>query len=203
MTAGTGYCSMAQAAIVATTHALMMASGAPCVTRESRTVSSRRCVAAATGIAHPNGSARMAAPMLPPSVAWVSPLSVKRRTAALVIGPTPRIVGSLFASRVRKSRSSTCPFVSTRYRLTSISWSVSSEVEPRGQLPRAGSSSNASQRTSCGVFPSQGTPSASPAAYASIPARMFCGEGIPPSRYGRSGTKDSPLPMRQRRPCHR
>jgi hypothetical protein len=49
-TASTGCCSMAQAAISATTQALMMASGAPCEVRESRMVSSRRCAAAATGV---------------------------------------------------------------------------------------------------------------------------------------------------------
>ena len=119
---------------------------------------------AATGVAQPKGRARMAAPILLPSLARGSPVSVKRRTAALVVGPTPRIPGRAFASRVRNSRSSTCSFSSARYRATSSSWSVSSEVEPRGQSPRAGSSSSASQSTSSGVFPSQGTPSASPAA---------------------------------------
>src|SRR4029450_10207531 len=64
--------------------------------------------------------------------------------------------------------------------------SVSSEVAPRGQSPRGGSASSASQRTSSGVLPSQGTPSASPAAYARIPARMCCGVGATPSEERRS-----------------
>jgi hypothetical protein len=91
---------MAQAAISATMQALVIASGAPCVVRESRVVSSRRCAAAETGVAQPNGSARMAAPMLLPSVACCSPVARKRRTAAWVVGPAPRIPGSALASRV-------------------------------------------------------------------------------------------------------
>ena len=69
-----------------------------------------------------------------------------------------------FASRPDRSCSSTCLFASTRYSATSSSCSVSSEVAPRAVVPRAGSASSASQRTSSMSFPSQGTPSASPAA---------------------------------------
>jgi hypothetical protein len=179
---------MAQAAISATTQALMIASGAPCVVRDIRIVNSRRRAATATGVAQPNGSARMAAPMLLPSAACSSPVATKRCTAAWVVGPAPRIPGSAFASRPRKSCSSTCPFASTRYAATSSSCSVSSEVAPRGQSPRVGSASSASHRTSSGVLPSQGTPSASPAAYARIPARMCCGVGATPSEERRSGS---------------
>ena len=99
-----------------------------------------------------------------PSVACNSPVARKRRTAAWVVGPAPRIVGSALASRPRKARSSTCPLASARYSATSSSCAVSSDVAPRGQSPRAGSASSASQRTSSGVLTSQGTPSASPAA---------------------------------------
>jgi hypothetical protein len=192
ITASTGCCSMAQAAISATTHALMIASGSPCVVRESRMVSSRRCPAAATGVAHPNGSARIAAPMLLPSAACSSPVATKRRTAAWVVGPAPRIPGSAFASRPRKSRSSICPLASTRYSATSSSCAVSSDVAPRGQSPRAGSVSSASQRTSSGVLPSQGTPSASPAAYATMPARMCRGVAATPSGERRSDNTARP-----------
>src|SRR4029450_9873264 len=157
-----------------------------CVVRDSRIVSSRRWAAAATGVAQPNGSARMAAPMLLPSLACSSPVATKRRPAAWVVGPAPRIVGSALASRPRKSRTSICPLASTRYSATSSSCAVSSEVAPRGQSPRAGRASSGSQRTSSGVLPSQGTPSASPAAYAMIPARMCCGVGATPSGEGRS-----------------
>ena len=52
----------------------------------------------------------------------------------------------------------------------STSCSVSSEVAPAGQSPRMGSRSIASQLIAEGGCPSHGTPSASPAAYASTPA---------------------------------
>jgi hypothetical protein len=51
----------------------------------------------------------------------------------------------------------------------SMSCSVSSEVAPAGQSPRVGSRSIASQLIAEGGCPSHGTPSASPAAYASTP----------------------------------
>ena len=184
ITALTGCCSMAQAAISATTQALMIASGAPWVVRESRMVSSRRCPAAVIGVAQPNGRARMAAPMLLPSVACSSPVATKRRTAAWVVGPAPRIPGSAFASRPRKSRRRPAR-------------------SPRPDTPRPAAAARCHPRSRPGASPScrerlqrlpthllwrpssQGTPSASPAAYATIPARMCCGVGAtPPGNVG-------------------
>ena len=156
-TASIGYCSMAQAAISATTQALMIASGAPWVVREIRVVSSRRCIAAATGVAQPNGSAawprrccchRWRATRPSPESAAPLPGWSGRHPASLAVALAADQESPARRSARWPRRDTARPAAAARCHPTS---------RP-GASPLALSASSASQRTSSGVRPPRERP---------------------------------------------